>query len=90
MTDRRRVAAIGLLAALVCASACSQELADAAASADLAPAKNASLGATPAVQERPRGVAGELEQSRTTAIVRVAIIFEHDGGRYVREFYWRR
>ena len=21
---------------------------------------------------------------------RVAIIFEHDGGRYVREFYWRR
>ncbi|HAC06707.1 MAG TPA: hypothetical protein DCF71_12690 [Gemmatimonadetes bacterium] len=82
MTDRRRVAAIGLLAALVCASACSQELADAAASttqgeqpsasADLAPAKNASLGAAPAVQERPRGVAGELEQSRTTAIVRAA------------------
>ena len=62
MTDRRRVAAIGLLAALVCASACSQELADETAQA--------------------------FEAVRRTG--RVAIIFEHDGGRYVREFYWRR
>ena len=72
MTDRRRVAAIGLLAALVCASACSKALADAAASADLAADETAQA----------------FEAVRGTG--RVAIIFEHDGGRYVREFYWRR
>ena len=82
MTDRRRVAAIGLLAALICAPACGQESAEVAStaglseeptvSAGIAPAKDASVGTAPAETERSRGVPGELDQSRTTAIVRAA------------------
>ena len=82
MTDRRRITAIGLMAALMCAPACGQESAGFAstaavdeqptASADLVAAKDASLGSAPTVEERPRAPSGELDQSRTTAIVRAA------------------
>ena len=82
MTDRRHIAVIGLLAALICAPACGREPAEAlptagrseepAASGELTPAGNPSQKSTPALQESSGTASGELEQSRTTAIVRAA------------------
>lgn len=95
MPDQRRIATIGLLAALMCAPAWGRESG--------APVTN--------ISDRPFGQLGLREndvilqinrmQVRTAdettqafgavrGTGRVALIFERDGGRYMHEFYWRQ
>ncbi len=88
MTDRRRIAAVGLVAALVCAPACGRESAEVTSTAGMSQEPTASAGllardsstesapvsrpSAPPLQARPTTEFGELQQSRMTAIVRAA------------------
>jgi hypothetical protein len=95
MPDQRRIATIGLLAALICAPACGRESGTLVTNisdrlfGQLGLRENDVILYINRMQVRTADeTAQAFEPVRGTG--RVALIFERDGGRYMHEFYWRR